>query len=300
MIFKGLSLIFGRRPQIFKVLFFLEDHNAIINELGKDNMLDFSLNRKKIGEGIFVSPLPYGENSISGVSPKFIHDEIYNVVTKAIKLSSDNKIDSSNIIDELKNYIENRKQKGSLQRFSVFFPSKCGQYKIDAANKIIKLMDPLNAVRSSGMDLNELSACLEEGSTLCNIIAKTPSIKELCSEEKRKAEIARIISMKEAKLTTAIDHNASMRKAKLTTAAKSKETRTRLIKSPQRKNNPIRKSSKIPSTQAFLVKKHRSSKDQARRDPNKVTRPGLGKSSVLFAFKSLLVLEGLLLLYLFS
>ncbi len=166
----------------------VEDHKEIIRELGKKNMLDFSLTRKKIGKEIFVSPLPYGENGISGIRPSLIHQKVHEVVTREMCPISDNKINNSSIKKDLEAYIEQRNRRGYLQCFSSFWPAKCGQYKIDAATKIIKLIDPSNDVLCSGMNLNELSACLEEDSTLRGIIDKNPFITELCSDEKRKAE----------------------------------------------------------------------------------------------------------------
>ncbi len=45
------------------------------------------------------------------------------------------------VIDELKNYASEREKKGNLGRFSIFCPKKCGRNKVNAANKIINLLE---------------------------------------------------------------------------------------------------------------------------------------------------------------
>ena len=68
------------------------------------------------------------------------------------------------VIGKLESYVKDRKEEGHLSRFSFFCPRKCGQNKINAAEKIIELLNHcIDDKKNLPEHLNEdeLAACNE-------------------------------------------------------------------------------------------------------------------------------------------
>lgn len=138
-------------------LFFEMKHGKSLNPSQRQELNYLLGNNPRVSRGITA------KISHAGLNPRIFNGTcVYQVAI---------------IMTKIVEYIEQRKREGGISRGSFFCPSKCGRYKISAAEKILTLLEDLFFVRANtGSSLNkeELSACLAKDGRLRRIIEGIP------------------------------------------------------------------------------------------------------------------------------